>query len=35
MGKTRRKLHVPLNAATVILAGKQAVKHGPHVFYNR
>lgn len=35
MGKTRRRLEVPLNdTAAAILAGKQAVKHGPHVFYN-
>lgn len=35
MGKTRRRLEVPLNdAALAILAGKQAIKHGPHVFYN-
>ena len=35
MGKTRRRLEVPLNdTASAILAEKQAVKHGPYVFYN-
>jgi len=35
MVKTRRRLEVPLNdTAASILAEKQAVKHGPHVFYN-
>lgn len=35
MGKTRRPLDVPLNeTAMEILAAKQAVKHGPFVFYN-
>jgi integrase len=35
MGKTRRRLEIPLNdAAREILTGKQAVKHGPYVFYN-
>jgi hypothetical protein len=35
MGKTRRRLEVPLNdTAAAILTGKQAVKHGPHLFYN-
>jgi integrase len=35
MGKTRRRLEVPLNeTALAILAEKQAAKHGPHVFYN-
>jgi integrase len=35
MGKTRRRLGVPLNETTLaILAEKQAAKHGPHVFYN-
>lgn len=35
MGKTRRKLEVPLNdAALDVLEAKQAAKHGPYVFYN-
>ncbi len=35
MGKTRRKLEVPLNdAALAVLEAKQAAKHGPYVFYN-
>jgi integrase len=35
MGKTRRRLDVPLNdTALDILRGKQAVQHGPCVFYN-
>jgi len=35
MGKTRRRLEVPLNEnALAILAGKHAVQHGPYVFYN-
>jgi integrase len=35
MGKTRRRLEVPLNDnAFAILEGKQAVKHGPYVFYS-
>jgi integrase len=35
MGKTRRRLEIPINeTALEILTGKQAVKHGPHVFYN-
>ncbi len=35
MGKTRRKLEIPLNeTANTILAGKQAITHGPYVFYN-
>jgi integrase len=34
-GKTRRRLEVPLNDnAFAILEGKQAVKHGPYVFYS-
>jgi integrase len=36
MGKTRRRLEVPLNEnAMTILTGKQAVKHGLYVFYSR
>lgn len=35
MGKTRRRLEVPLNdMAMQIVMAKQAVKHGPYVFYN-
>jgi integrase len=35
MGKTRRRLEVPLNeTALAILTRKQAVQHGPYVFYN-
>lgn len=35
MGKTRRRLEVPLNETAVeIVIAKQAVKHGPYVFYN-
>lgn len=35
MGKTRRRLDVPLNGMALdILAAKAAVKHGPFVFYN-
>jgi integrase len=35
MGKTRRTLEVPLNDTAVeIVMAKQAVKHGPYVFYN-
>lgn len=35
MGKTRRRLDVPLNdVALDILTAKAAVKHGPFVFYN-
>jgi integrase len=35
MGKTRRRLDGPLNdTALEILRGKQAVRHGPCVFYN-
>jgi integrase len=35
MGKTRRRLEIPLNdTALEILTAKQAVKHGPYAFYN-
>jgi integrase len=35
MGKTRRRLEVPLNDTTAaIIAEKHAVRHGPYVFYN-
>ena len=35
MGKTRRKLDVPLNdTALAVLESKAAAKHGPYVFYN-
>ncbi len=35
MGKTRRRLEVPLNSnALAVLLEKQAAKHGPYVFYN-
>jgi integrase len=35
MGKTRRKLDVPLNdTAFAVLEAKGAAKHGPYVFYN-
>jgi integrase len=35
MGKTRRKLDVPLNeTAFAVLLAKAASKHGPYVFYN-
>ncbi len=35
MKKTRHTLEVPLNeTAAEVLQGRQAIKHGPHVFYN-
>ena len=35
MGKTRRRLEVPLNDTAVgSVTAKAAVKHGPYVFYN-
>lgn len=35
MGKTRRRLDVPLNeTAFAVLEAKAAAKHGPYVFYN-